>query len=401
MTTTKGKTTPEKAKNNQTIPEFITQNKTPNEKLIPALEKLLPSSLPVLRRIQYDCAHPRETAHYVVSANLISGNGEKVDEPWIAAYVDLFAGRETQAWVYSSLEAEVLPADDDDDGEKNISDFSAVSQNRLNIAREQFWNLLQFIHRNLMPAYLSHLSEVDDKLNRREEEGNNVEPKVKVIAKHKAPAILLGSLHTGLMKLLLANDNDSYTSANFKSGLKVHRYDTSPYVKYIFPSKVFQTSDGQSNALPQGYYFGRNGLLPEHVELVKSRTHIPRERKTLLNMPSVVIYYNGSSSFSSATESPPSASPIAWGFLAFDGSLATLHVEPEHRGKGLAIALSKEVMRRGMATGFYGSPEAADLSYAHADVAESNAASRRVMEKLGGRGWRWSITWAVVEVLDS
>jgi FR47-like protein len=381
------------------MPEFVIQNQKPNEKLIPALEKLLPSSLPVLRRIQYACTHPRQTAYYVVSANLFSSQNEdkSLDEPWTAAYVDLFAGGETQVWAYSSLEAEVLLADGHVHDEEAISDFSTISPEKQNIAQEQFRKLLQFIHRDLMPAYLSHLSEVDGKINQTEAEGDEgkEERKIKVIAKHKAPAILLGSLHTGLMKLLLTNANDSYASANFGPGLKVHRYDILPYVKYIFPSEIFQTSDGQSNALPQGYYYGENGLLPEHVELVKSRTHIPRERETLLSMPSVIIYYNDSSSPSS----PPPSSPVAWGFLSYDGSLATLHVELEHRGKGLAIALSKEVMRRGMATGFYGSL-AANLSYTHADVAKNNAASRRVMEKLGGRGWRWSISWTVVEVLQ-
>lgn len=385
--------------NNKYDNGFVIVNENVNENLIPALERLLPSSLPVLRRIQFDCAYPRPNACYVVSANLISPNKE-ANEPWITAYVDLFSGRETQVWVYSSLEAEVLPADDQDEDDEKISDFSSLSLDRQNIAKEQIWGLLQFIHRDLMPAYLSHLSELDGQNNEAAstlKDGEEKEHRVKVIPQHKAPAILLGTVHTGLMKLLMTDD--SFASGNFRPGLKVHRYDTTPYVKYVFPSKIYQTSYGQSNPLPLGYYYGKDGLLPEHTDLVKSRTHIPREKQTLLRMPSVVIYSSNPSASTPSSELTSQSSPIAWGFLAFDGSLATLHVEPEHRGKGLAIALSKEIMRRAMGTGFYGS-EAENLSYTHADVAKNNIASRRVMEKLGERGWRWTIAWTVIEVLD-
>ncbi|EEA19141.1 hypothetical protein TMatcc_010312 [Talaromyces marneffei ATCC 18224] len=365
------------------------------EKLIPALESHLPSSLPLLRRIQYDTAHPQQTAYYAASANIItqSSNDPKNEEPWIAAYINLFFGQETQIWVYSSLEAEVSPVEhtiDGDDGEE-ISDFSNISPERQDIAREQIWNLLKFIRRELMPEYISHLStgEKQQPSTAVLEQGLQ---KTKVIRQHYPPAILLGSVHTGLLKLLTTNE--SYVDAQFRPGLNVYRYDKLPYVKYIFAPAIFQTENEEnSNPLPEGYYYGSEGLRAEHVDLVKSRTHIPRERETLLAMPSVVVYHH--------TGNTTSQDPVAWGFLALDGSLATLHVEPEHRGKGIAATLSREVMRRGMGGGVYGSSSKKELGYAHADVARDNVASRRVMEKVGrGKGWRWSVTWSVVEVVD-
>ncbi|EED12238.1 GNAT family acetyltransferase, putative [Talaromyces stipitatus ATCC 10500] len=377
------------------ISDFIILNQNPTDALIPALESHLPTSLPVLRRIQYDRAHPRQTAYYVVSANLTtsqSSTNSKSGEPWMAAYIDLFAGKETQVWVYSSLEAEIPPTEHiiNGDNDEEISDFSTISLRKQDIAREQTWTLLQWIHRELVPNYMSHVLKSDS----QNESTEGPEQKIKVIPKHNPPAILLGSLHTGLMRLLTTND--SYISAQFRQGLKVHRYDTLPYVKYIFAPEIFQTSsndENESNPLPEGYYYGTEGLRPQHVDLVKSRTHIPRERETLLAMPSAVVYRNTNNNSAEQT-------PIAWGFLAFDGSLATLHVEPEHRGKGIAVILSREVMRRGMASGVYGS-DSKRLGYAHADVARNNVASRRVMEKVGGGiGWRWSVTWAVVEIVD-
>lgn len=381
---------------------FIILNKNPHESLIPALEKRLPSSLPVLRRIQYDCAHPREHAYYVASANLsvkdVTNSDDTASEPWLVAYINLFAGRETQNWIYSSLEYEVLPKADEVVDEDKFSDFSTIDPGRLEIARQQFWGLLKYINRELMPEYMSYLAEVKAELNQKktteektEEEAKDGEiPKVKKLPYYEAPAMLFGSVHTGLFRLLTTND--SYLNPTFRPGLKVHRYDALPYVKYVFDPKIFQTSDGQSNSLPPGFYYGKDGLLPEHVELVRSRTHIPREPKTLLSMPSVVIYDESA---------PTPAQPIAWGFFSFEGSLATLHVEPEYRGKGLATILAKEVMRRGMKAGPYGSEsDGANRMYAFANVAKDNFASRKVMEKVGGKGWRWTVTWTVLEVLD-
>jgi GNAT superfamily N-acetyltransferase len=115
-------------------------------------------------------------------------------------------------------------------------------------------------------------------------------------------------------------------------------------------------------------------------------------------MPGVALYHDGDEG---------DEMPIAWGFLGVDGAVATLHVEPEHRGKGLALALSKQVMRRGMADeGIFG----ADRSWisdevvrekvggwVHTEVAQYNGASRRVMEKIGGEVLTTAM-WTVIEL---
>jgi hypothetical protein len=36
--------------------------------------------------------------------------------------------------------------------------------------------------------------------------------------------------------------------------------------------------------------------------------------------------------------------PIGWAFLGFDGSLCSSHAEPEHRARGLAGVVGREVM---------------------------------------------------------
>src|SRR6202007_2333202 len=97
-------------------------------------------------------------------------------------------------------------------------------------------------------------------------------------------------------------------------------------------------------------------VLPQHLNLVISRTHIPRSREMLLMMPSTAIYNDDNSSINGTQielGQPPGGEeiPIAWGFLSVDGSLASLHVEPEHRGRGLAVHLCKEVIRAGLTPG--------------------------------------------------
>ncbi|KAJ5745784.1 Major facilitator superfamily domain general substrate transporter [Penicillium odoratum] len=84
--------------------------------------------------------------------------------------------------------------------------------------------------------------------------------------------------------------------------------------------------------------------------------------------------------------------PIAWAFLGLDGALATLHVEPDRRGQGLASCLSMEIMRREMdldgmfgAKGEDGKVQNQLREWVHADVAQYNMARRRAIEKVGVR----------------
>lgn len=215
----------------------------------------------------------------------------------------------------------------------------------------------------------------------------------------------------------------SYVEADALPGLRIHRFDNPPYYKYFFTRAVFSPAvDGDSerftqseaeNALPTGYRFhdrrGRIGVLPSQLDLVQSRTHIPRPRRQLESLPSVAIYRDEDPSEAVADGNADDEMPIAWAFLGVDGAVATLHVEPEHRGRGLALSLSKEVMRRGMAAeGVFGAKSVGVVDeemrglvedWVHAEVAGYNTASRRVMEKIGGRVLT-TVLWTVIEMTD-
>lgn len=146
--------------------------------------------------------------------------------------------------------------------------------------------------------------------------------------------------------------------------------------------------------LPSGFEYGK--VDAKDYALVKSRTQIPRQDRTLCKLPSVAIYPINTSS--SRQE------PVAWGFLGLDASLTTLHVEPAYRGLGLAKSLSLKLFSDDMEIYCQHNPTpTGNNNYvgersAHADVAIDNKASQGVCESLGGK-WNFEVFWIRVDLL--
>ncbi|KAJ5780702.1 Acyl-CoA N-acyltransferase [Penicillium paradoxum] len=409
--------------------------------ILPTLVSELPYSTSLLRRIQHGIAYPFKTAR--ILSTFPPGLTPDSRQPWLAARVDLFRGRETQIFLYSSLEAEhtsnqpIAPVSDslganpgsqtlvDTTSNNNTNDSQhptislictlVASQPVQDLARAQLLALLSYVKINLLPPYLSSLAKLPEATSIA---GNRLLPSipgkrdVPLIPAPDPQAFLIGSLHTGLFSLL--QRSGAYTASDPVPNIRVHRFDDPPYLKYFFRRSHFSPEEESGKfvdhpsvdlSLPPGYRFhdraGREGVLDEHLDLVQSRTHIPRSRSQLSMMPGMAVYVND--------PGDSDEMPIAWGFLGLDGALATLHVEPEHRGRGLAVPLSKAIMRRGMAVdGVFGAgsvnvedSQARERvgNWAHTDVANYNKASRRVMEKIGGQVLT-TVTWAVLELLD-
>ncbi|OQD77199.1 hypothetical protein PENDEC_c003G00824 [Penicillium decumbens] len=366
--------------------------------ILPHLITNLPYSITCLRRIQHGQTYPSPTAKILATFPPSS----PPDGPWLAARVDLFMGRETQITLYSNLETRtsIAPIDPVTQISGSIVSTFAASPAELDTARDQLLALLHYIKDNLLPEYLASLPA------KPQETTNNGVP---LIPPPSPTAFLIGALHTGLFSLLMRDGVfPSRGDADPLPGIRVHRFDNPPYYKYFFPRDVFCKADA---ALPEGYRYhdrrGRVGVLPGHLDLVQSRTHIPRPRAQLMTLPGMALYYGEGDGEGDGEDEDEM--PIAWGFLGVDGSVATLHVEPEHRGKGLALALSKQVMHRGMAPeGVFG-PDRSGIrdemlrrtlgDWVHSDVAQYNKASRRVMEKIGGEV-KTTVMWAVLELCD-
>ncbi|KAJ5455218.1 Acyl-CoA N-acyltransferase [Penicillium sp. IBT 31633x] len=345
--------------------------------IMEALVPELPYSTSLLRRIQHGLAYPSKTAR--ILATFPPGlTTPDLPQPWLAARVDLFRGRETQIVLYSSLEAkytsgkaidtvgdrfvaekvtpEILKVDstgsNDSNGHiKKITNSTvftiSAGQPALDLARAQLLAFLSYVKTNLLPPYLSFLAESAEATpvvaenisgSKTSTSKSTTERAIPLIPAPDPQAFLIGSFHTGLLSLL--QRSGSYTGSDPIPKIRVHRLDDPPYFKYFFRRSVFSPEDKPGNSadqppvdlsLPSGYRFhdrdGREGVLSKHLGLVQSRTNIPRSKTQLSTMPGMAVYLDSDAGDANADEMP-----IAWGFLGVDGALATLHVEPEHRG---------------------------------------------------------------------
>ncbi|KAL2813300.1 hypothetical protein BJX63DRAFT_230484 [Aspergillus granulosus] len=400
--------------------------------LLSRLKAHLPRSGPLYRRIQYQVSHPSSTGHVLASfpeskpksglgpgAGAGDEQGEETEtEPWLAAYADIHRGPDTQIWLFSSIESSSVdsglvphsplgegatpPASGSSNGNSNPQ---GIISRPLEITKTQLLSLFTYIQNNLVPPYISSLPTECKLLATAPVTVDEGVPKIPA---HTPTSYLLGTVHTVLESLIVELRDEGK--------LTIHRGAGVHYVKYCFSSEAFADdsldavkahSGGQEKE--SGYRFhdssGTRGIQGHHIDLVKSRTNIPRSREALLAMGGVALYHDRSSQCGSPPppEKEGGEMPIAWAFLGFDGSLCSLHVESEHRGQGLAGVVGKEVMKRGVevfepANGPARSSDTQEKSeWYFADVAVENTASRRVMEKMGGVvGWR--VVWMVVEV---
>ncbi|KAJ6112071.1 Acyl-CoA N-acyltransferase [Penicillium sp. IBT 18751x] len=392
--------------------------------ILPILASHLPHSITCLRRIQHGVAYPSPTAK--ILATFPSSATPDPGTPWLAARVDLFLGRQTQIVLYSSLESRtslppIAPATRSDGSPDPVISTFDADPAELDLARDQLLALMRHVKSNLLPEYLASLAQSEPEPGSGSESAHSAaEEKTKILrTMNSLPlipppsprAFLFGAIPSALFVLLMRDRvfADANGQANPVPGLRIHRFDNPPYFTYLFSRAIFGAMD--TSTLPDGYRYhdrkDRFGVLPEHLDLVQSRTHIPRPREQLLKMPGVAIYYDDNSRDGFGEEEEEM--PIAWGFLGVDGAVATLNVEPEHRGKGLAIALSRKVMREGIVPGGTFGAERSDIQdevlrgklgeWVHTEVAQSNKASRRVMEKIGGEVMA-TVMWAAIELLD-
>ncbi|XHG08184.1 hypothetical protein AWENTII_011296 [Aspergillus wentii] len=411
---------------------MIYTHPTPQSTLLPILHCHLPNCIPLYRRIQHALVHDNPS-HSFSLATFPPSSPPSSSSPWLAAHVNLYRGRETQLFLYSSLEQQssTVPVLALHDGTYTAE--LTASDAEKDVGRTQLLALLGYLKTNLLPVYLSFLEEQQQAATNVEEKG------VAKIAPPPSTAFLVGSLHTGVLALL--TKSGAYLDEEGYDGVRIIRRDYPAHGKFVIaqeafagtPAELREESSGLESSvsslsgnsvsssisnesitasgnelehehehpLPPGYFYhdrhGKSGIQPKDYSLVASRTKIPRSPESLSKMFGMAIYHRPVATEAVDEPESESESPVAWAFLGYEGALATLHVEPEHRGQGLAIQLVKETLRRGLRDdGVFG--EESKYTWAHVDVTLSNAASRRVMEKVGGK-MSWTDTWAIVELL--
>ncbi|TVY92781.1 hypothetical protein LAWI1_G001055 [Lachnellula willkommii] len=143
-----------------------------------------------------------------------------------------------------------------------------------------------------------------------------------------------------------------------------------PYITkwnfWIVPTAT--VSSKPRRPLPAGYSVSR---VPEdQLDIVVSTSAVPREPSTLKGQANVGIMDSD-------------GKLAAWGYLGIDGSLATLYVLPEHRGRGLATQVAVELLSRYERGGFADLGYAGRSGYVHSDVKVGNRESEGVMKSIG------------------
>ncbi|KAF2201770.1 hypothetical protein GQ43DRAFT_21558 [Delitschia confertaspora ATCC 74209] len=337
------------------------------------LKHALNSALPYSIALAYRTQHQNQTPDTHILATFSPSSGpenatSEIPQCWAAAYFDRSMRPETELWIFATGEVPGHPSS------SSSSSSSSQDSDFCPRCREAVMSLLS--HMRTLPVPPMHPSNLKSleaaKQHSKEfpETGPDVRypPSSGSYLRHLLlPSVVtLGAVHHKIAKILL---DTGLICAEFP-GLEA------PVNKFLF-----KISDlPETRPLPDGLRWGE--MRPKDIAIVQARTHIPRATHTLLSLKSVAV-------FEISTDQP-----VAWAFSGLDGSLTTLHVETEWRGRGIAKAVAAKVFRE-YAGSFTVDKEG--NSWAHADVYIGNVQSEAVCRSLGGVAL-WEIFWVRVDV---
>ncbi|KAL9105319.1 MAG: hypothetical protein Q9227_009486 [Pyrenula ochraceoflavens] len=332
------------------------------------LDPYLPWALPLYRRIQFHSTHPKAPHACILTSPPTSNISHSPPRssrsdlanssipPFTVAHIDLSRGPETQIWMFSTLEVPVPPSASQ--VASHTKEFNAT-------INAQFLDIMRTCYRDLV-SLMSGTPPLSYTANEKAQKRYGK-------MDYSPSRVLFGTLHKDLRNLIPDH--------------AIRRVDA-PYLKYIFEEGGAHSPGDdtlENDALPHGYVYGE--LSEQDLRRALDRTDIPRSVETLRT-----LYGRGVFTLNASGERGKDA--IAWGFLGVDGSLSSLHTEVEHRGRGLGVRLSRHLFGKQRQVFGNGGGQ-----WGHADVAEDNAGSRRVMEKVGGQVM-WRNGWVEIELED-
>lgn len=333
----------------------LSSNSHPNDACTAALRLLephLPQSLPLYRRLQFgqwsSAARLLSSVDFTTEPNVSS-----TSQPWVLAFVDRDQRPETECWVFSSWETATDVHDSSAQQDALIKALVATMHDLSTSSTDKEVLETQAAAEQAMSEGKDHGG-----LSRSDYASHMANPNI----------MLCGSVHSKTVEVM---QRTKTLADEFTKTLLV------PNHNYILPIATLPPA----RDLPPHLRWGE--VKPEHFALVRSRTQIPRQDRTLAILPSLAIFPSGSDQ------------PISWAFVGLDGSLTTLHVEPEYRGKGLAKAITAKLFREKM--GAFKEPHGTPVKVAHSVVIVGNEASSRVAQSLGGRS-DWEIYWVRIDL---
>jgi len=335
--------------------EEVSSAATYTARCLANLKPHLPTSLPLYRRLQ---SGRFLAASYIITnincEDLIDSDaGDKATTgPWLIAFVDRSCRPETELWMFGSWETS--PSEDDD-----TNAWQAIDRLLLDlILLLKGLGLPTSIHQDVLDAQAAEESNGDRDsggYSRADYGSHATNPNI----------MLWGAVHERSFAVIQ------------RLGLlsQAHMSGFAPNFSFVFDIDALS----EPKPLPDGFRWGE--LSREHFGLVRSRTMIPRQERTMALLPSLAIYQDGSTV------------PIAWAFVGLDGSLTTLHVEPEWRGRGFAKALTTKLFRE-MMVSFHGKGMP---KVAHGYVIVGNKQSEGMCRSLGGKS-DWECYWLRVDL---
>jgi len=333
------------------------------ESVLPILQHNLPHSLPLYRRIQFE--HRSASSHVLATFPLPLNDdagtkgAQDAGTCFAVAFVDRSRRPETEGWIFLSGE---VPGKCPNTGTPTTSPDQTPPK-PCPSCRTALLSILTHIGTLPIPPTVHDISNQTDN------------PFLSHLSNPKV--ILVGALNTvaGIM---------------LKDALPP---ELSDYMNIWYVKFLFKTSHLPANVdAPEGFRWGK--IRQQNFALVRSRTSIPRQDRTLALLPSLALFPS-----TKEGEREEEVAPVAWSFLGTDASLSSLHCEPQYRGKGFAKVLARKLFREG---GFGDAQkdtkeEVDGGRWAHADVAVDNLSSQGVCKGLGGEG-AWNVVWIRVDL---
>ncbi|KDQ53514.1 hypothetical protein JAAARDRAFT_39201 [Jaapia argillacea MUCL 33604] len=181
------------------------------------------------------------------------------------------------------------------------------------------------------------------------------------------PGILLGSMHIKWVPCL-----EKYSQR------------VVPCMKYICPprSRLSFSKDISGEGLIV------SEIQSSDIHAVVSTSHVARSNEYILSRaPSSVC-------IRTSDTSPTPGLPIAWALIHSDGSIGTLHVQPEFRRRGLARVVIEQLVEKAQSLeGLDGAGGGGAMGWNWADVIHGNGHGEGLFESLDGWEKGWVCCW--------
>lgn len=325
------------------------------------LESHLPTSLPIYRRLQFGRFFDATTlltnldfssdtfTHRETNGVHQDDEGQDKEEPWFISFLDRSCRPETEVWLFGNWE----------------SQRHAVTQTQQDRINALLTSLVRTMEAMPLPTSIHQQASAETSSSDKDNAGYS---RTDYAGHASDPNIMLwGAVHERTVTML---DKLGFVTRRFKTGLV-------PNHTFIFDVDTLAPYD--ENPLPEGLRWGT--LTQKDFPLVRARTQIPRQDRTLAVLPNIGIF------------STSNGEAVAWAFVGLDASLTTLHVEKEYRGQGLAKAVTTKLFREKMDA--FGEEGQARLAYGY--VIDGNRESEGMCRSLGGKS-DWMCYWVRVDL---